>query len=494
MSLPTQSQFLDAIRDARTLDDAGLLELQSRHNDIPSLAHHVRAQGLLTDFQIDEILAGRGDRLKLGPYRIVEKVNEQPECVDFKATHPAFPGMLSLRVASKKWLAPMDQPETYLGRLQSACLVSSPHIAGILDSGIMEEDIYVVQEWVDGCSLHDLVNEMGLMPVSLAAEYIRQAALGLLAAHVQGVLHGSLSPMVMLLTPVKRVTQPATGFVSVRPRAGATVKLINMALSPIRPPLGDVAFGNSEKLGEISYLAPERFGAAGPTKSGDLYGLGASLYFLLTSKAPFQGSSVIDVLVQLQQGEPTPIESIRDDIPQAISALIGRSLSRDCANRPSTEEFISTLLPFCEVTAMPEEAIAAAVPIASETFTGFPRVPELTVDETAPLVEPMTESQQIELNRQEQEEVDQFGQSDSPARVRPKLKPKKSLTWILVGLALHGTGILLLAGWLTNWFGLAKTFGEKSEEVKIEKKSDTKPPPKKKKSNPPQQAPVNPGE
>ena len=192
------------------------------------------------------------------------------------------------------------------------------------------------------------------------------------------------------------------------------------------------------------------------------------------------------LMLQLQQGEPTPLESLRMDVPAEILELVHRSLSRDVSRRASAAEMISILLPFCEQTAMPHTQTSAAVPIASETFTRPPLMADEFADDTdaAPLVEPLSDSQpQLEVGTSNE---DQFGQDDSPLRIRPKVKKQKSYTWVFFGLALHFTAVLLLAGWLTNWFAFLRPVPEKTEEPKIEKKADPKTPAKKKKSPPPQ--------
>ena len=193
---------------------------------------------------------------------------------------------------------------------------------------------YVVQEYVDGCDLFHLVNEMGALPLGLACEYTRQAALALKAAHDKGVAHGDVSPHTLLLTPVKRAGG-TNGDVSIRPRPGATVKLAELGLSPRRPPVGELTYGQSDRLGPVAFLPPERLTSGERTPAGDLYGLGATLYYLLTTRPPHAGSSPLEVMLNLQQAEPVPVESIKADVAPAVAALVRRLSEPRPGARPS---------------------------------------------------------------------------------------------------------------------------------------------------------------
>ena len=124
---------------------------------------------------------------------------------------------------------------------------------------------------------------------------------------------------------------------SIRPRPGATVKLVELGLSPRRPPVGELTFGQSDRLGPVAFLPPERLTSGERTPAGDLYGLGATLYFLLTTRPPHAGSSPLEQMLNLQQAEPTPLETLKPDVGPAGGDLVRQLLSRDPALRPNAQ-------------------------------------------------------------------------------------------------------------------------------------------------------------
>jgi eukaryotic-like serine/threonine-protein kinase len=480
------SQFFEGLRTSRLLDDDRVEELEARPEavwgDVVSLAGYAQDRGWLTAYQTRELRDGRGHRLAIGGYRIFDKLDDGPAGTTFKALHPALAHPVSLRVLRTEWLAPADTPDEYLTRVQTACLAQSPHLAGVLDAGTYDNAPFVVQEYVDGCDLYRLVNEMGALPIGLACEYTRQAALALKAAHEKGISHGDVSPSTLLLSPVKRATG-SNGDGSIRPRPGATIKLAELGLTPRRPPIGELTFGETDRVGTVAFLPPERLTTGAAEPAGDLYGLGATLYFLLTTRPPVAGKTPLERMLNLQQVHPPAVETLRSDIPPVVAELTHQLLDRDPAGRPSAADVAETLLPFCEPSAMPGGTkLPDAVVLASETATQ-PNIPTaaavaLPPDQSFaepiadPVVEPMPEIHPLDDHH------NPFGSSrlgtSSPTIARPRTRPtKRNYVWIVAGLILHLTALIILIGYLTNWFAFARTT-EPDNTVQEKKDTPTK--------------------
>lgn len=512
MSQVSASQFLDGIRSSQLLDDASIAELQARPevvwNDVAALAKYAQDRGWLTTYQTTELSEGRGDRLNIAGYRIFDKIEEGPFGTHFKALHPALQQPVSIRVLRAEWLAPADSISAYVARTQAASLAQSPYLVNLLDGGILEGGPFVVHEYVDGCDLFRMVNEMGALPLGLACEYIRQAALAVQAAHEKGLAHGDVTPHNLLLTPVKRVTD-TNGDVSIRPVPGASIKLAEYGLAPQRPAIVELTFGESDRIGTLGFLPPERMTSGERTQAGDLYGLGGSLYFLLTTRPPHSGNSTLEVMLDIQQGQPAPLESIKFHVPPEVALLVGRLLDSNPHSRPGASDVVSTLLPYCERLAAP---IPRDILLAHETFTqqGVPSAvpvarnldqPTLDIDDgpfaeeippshDIPFVEPMSStslanevamlSESHPLNEQHPQDdvhLESFEHSamgaSAPLASRPKAKATgKNLVWIVAGLCLHATAIILLIGYLTNWFAVSSP--PPAPEQKEEKKPTTK--------------------
>lgn len=517
MSHPATSQFLEGIQSNRLLDDARLDELRARPEatwgDVNSLATYAQERGWLTAYQTLELREGRANGLTVHGYQIFDKIDEGPHGITYKALHPALQQPVSLRLVKNEWLEPTDSSAEYIARVHAASLAQSPHLANVLDAGALDAGPFVVQEFVDGCDLFRLVNEMGTLPVGLACEYVRQAAIALKAAHEKGVAHGEVSPHALLLTPVKRSTG-SNGDVSIRPRAGATVKLVEFGLTPRRPPVSELTFGETDRLGPVAFFPPERLSSGEKTIAGDMYGLGGTLYFLLTTRPPHLGDSPLAVLLSLQQAEPPPLETLKSDVPTGVSDLVQKLLSRYPTSRPTAAEVADALAPYCEPSVMASST--DPVLVANETFTQ-PAVPtavpvarDLDRPETAngaepfaesldeplaeeipptpvPTIEPLSgshpafnghglvpEIQPLDEHHHDDHSHTAFGHSamgaDKPRAPRPKAKAtSKQKMLIGIGLALHLTATTMCLSWIGV---LPNPFAKKSDTTQIEDKKD----------------------
>src|SRR5262249_35720964 len=169
-------------------------------------------------------------------------------------------------------------------------------------------------------------------------------------------------------------------------------------LAPQRPPVGQWTYGESDRLGAVGFLPPERLTNGDRTPAGDMYGLGATLYYLLTTRMPHSGDSPLAILLDLQQSDPPAANTLPSDRPPAVALLIQRLGSRAPARRPSAAERAEVLSPSGEASLVPPDK-PVAVPLASETSTvlAVPTaapVPDGSFEKpvngsAVPLVEPM---------------------------------------------------------------------------------------------------------
>lgn len=216
------------------------------------------------------------------------------------------------------WLNPFDTAPAYLARAKVAAAVSHPNLNPPLDAGVDQDELFVVVAPIDGADLQTLIDDIGPMPVLLAAEYARQAANGLTAAHAVGVTHGDVRPAHLVVGPLVPMSKPkADGSPRFRPGPTATVRVNELGLIPIRakaadwPPDWDKA-----------YLPPERFTANEHNPAGDVAMLGGVLEFLLTGRPPGSG----------------PLAAIRPDTPPELVAVVERMRATDPAARPAMAE------------------------------------------------------------------------------------------------------------------------------------------------------------
>lgn len=201
-----------------------------------------------------------------------------------------------------------------------------PGIVGI--TGIGRTPIggfFLVQDWIDGPSLTKYAVDDST-DWQLAAGWIADAAGALKFAHENGVTHCDVKPANLLLGPDGKVRVTDFGLAQ------------NVSANrTIRDGIG----------GTVGYLAPEQIdesrGEIGPRT--DLFGLGATMFALLTGRPPVVGDSMSEIFDQLLSNEPLPsVGSLRPDLPVAAGAVVDRCLAKEPADRfVSAAELIAAI-------------------------------------------------------------------------------------------------------------------------------------------------------
>jgi response regulator RpfG family c-di-GMP phosphodiesterase len=321
--------FLNRLVEQRLLDCSAVEDfLRDRGERLGAwageeqLGYALVQAGLLTRYQLQCVLAGNTHGLVLGSYRIRERLGSGGMGVVYVAEH----WLMKRRAAVKVLPVDEDCPHSVLQRFYSEMRVLAElHHANIVlafDAGEapppgpdMPGLIYLVMELIDGGDLDRHVLDNGPRPVAEACEIIRQAACGLQAAHDRHLVHRDIKPSNILLA------------------RGGEVKLVDFGLarqfcSRLTDPRA--------LLGSVEFMPPEQsYDPSTVGKEADIYGLGATLFWLLTGEAPYPfAPNVGQTLRTLQREPPRALRSLRPDAPPALEALIAQMLDREPARRP----------------------------------------------------------------------------------------------------------------------------------------------------------------
>jgi serine/threonine protein kinase/Tol biopolymer transport system component len=208
---------------------------------------------------------------------------------------------------------------------QAASALDHPNICTIHEVGEAGDgSLYLAMASYDGETVRSRLAR-GPLPVALAVEIARQAALGLAKAHRSGIVHRDIKPANLIVT------------------VDGVVKILDFGVAKLRGP-GGVSLAGSF-LGTPAYMSPEQARGEEVDPRADVWSLGVVLYEMLAGVRPFKGGDdLTSVLRSLLEDRPEPLSRLRPEVPPELERIVARMLARSPAGRhPSAADVAADL-------------------------------------------------------------------------------------------------------------------------------------------------------
>lgn len=327
MAKPRVDAFLDLLRRSGLVEkarlNAVLLELKEQAagepiTDTDFVADRLVQSGLITRWQADKLLEGRHKGFFLGKYKLLDHLGTGGMSSVYLAEHVLMQRRVAIKVLPKERVDDTSYLARFHREAQAAAALDHHNIVRAYDVDNDGNNHYFVMEYVDGRDLQRIVKEDGPLSYVAAADYIRQAAEGLAHAHQAGLIHRDVKPA-NLLVDQKNV-----------------VKLLDLGLARFtdEKKASLTVVYDENVLGTADYLAPEQaLDSHGVDARADIYGLGCSMYFLLTGHPPFPGGTLPQRLMMHQKQPPPDIHIDRPDAPQDLIDVCMKMIAKKPSQR-----------------------------------------------------------------------------------------------------------------------------------------------------------------
>ena len=234
--------------------------------------------------------------------------------VVYAGQHQELGRWAAIKVLLEEGVGP-DAQARFQRECEALARLNHPGIVRIYDSGFFQGRPFLALEFVDGDPLDEVLAKSGPLEPRLAVEALAEISDAIAHAHDLGILHRDLKPANILWDADKRPR--VTDF-------GLAKDLSARALTV-----------SGTMLGTPAYMPPEQ--AAGDRATlgppADVYGLGATLFALLTGVAPFQGETPINIVTQIYAKPAPPPSSLDPSIDAELDALVLRCLAKDPSER-----------------------------------------------------------------------------------------------------------------------------------------------------------------
>jgi eukaryotic-like serine/threonine-protein kinase len=279
---------------------------------------------------VDDVLADK--------YRIERELGRGGMGIVLSAIHI----QLEERVAIKFLLPDLSHDPALVARFlregRAAIKIRSEHVVRVRDVATLPGGTpYMVMEYLQGKNFEELLEEQGRLPPELAVDHLLQATEALAEAHALGMVHRDL--------------KPANLFLAHRADGSPCVKVLDFGITKVTESAGAVNFDATKTsivMGSPRYMSPEQMRSSRTIDArADIWALGVILHELVTGAAPFDGTTMPDLLAAILQDPPPPLRRHRPDAPQELEAIVARCLEKEPAARyADVAELTQALAPF----------------------------------------------------------------------------------------------------------------------------------------------------
>lgn len=288
----------------------------------------------------------------LGPYTILERIGRGGMATIYKAYQPTLERYVAIKVLPDHLADDPGFRQRFHREAVAVGRLRHPNILTIYDHGEQDGQTYIVSEFIDGGTLHDLLGKP--LPTSEVVSLLAPVASAIDYAHSMGVVHRDVKPTNILIGKNREPVLSDFG-------------LARMMESTERLTVSGMIMGTPE------YMAPEQCEGDEPRAAADIYSLGVVAYEMLTGRVPFSAATPAAVIIaQIQSPLPLP-RSINPDLPPRVEEALLRVLAKSPEVRFATAtELVDAIRAAAEpvVSAAPPAAVSVLVSRVGQTHVG----------------------------------------------------------------------------------------------------------------------------
>jgi serine/threonine protein kinase len=234
----------------------------------------------------------------------------------FKAWDTKEDRVIALKVLQPEFAANDDDMQRFIRAMKTVLQLRHPNLVALQGAGKTGVFCWVAMEYIEGENMTQVIQRIGvanMLDWRYGYRVAVHVARGLEYAHSQSILHRNVTPRNILMRLADK--QIFLGdLMLAKALEGSMAKQIT------RP---------GEMVGDISYMSPERTrNEADVDARSDLYGLGATVYALITGKPPFAGGSLPEMVKKIRDGEPEKPSKYQMSIPQMFQGAILKLLAK----------------------------------------------------------------------------------------------------------------------------------------------------------------------
>jgi serine/threonine-protein kinase len=265
---------------------------------------------------------------RIGGFELLQKIGEGGMGTVWKARQISLDRIVALKLLSPEFSESAEFISRFRNEARAAAILTHRHIVQVYDAGKADDANYLAMEHVEGKSVRALVDVKGKMSETEALDIVLPVATALRYAFEKAqLIHRDIKPENILIDN------------------DGVVKLCDLGLAKIITGPESLKLTRSGMtLGTPFYLSPEQAEGRDLDARSDIYGLGATLYHMVTGRAPFgDEATAVAMMKQVKETVPDP-RQVQPQLSEAICMVMEKMMAKNRQDRyQNWAELISDL-------------------------------------------------------------------------------------------------------------------------------------------------------
>ena len=295
----------------------------------------------------------------MGGCRLIERIGKGAMGVMYLAEQVEVKRKVAFKILDPKFSCDPSYIERFEMEARTAAQLNHKNIVKVFDFGSENNLHYIVNEYINGGTVQDLIEEKRCLQPEEAVDFAIQVAEGLTVANQANIIHRDIKPENLMIAE------------------GGVIKIADFGLAKtMTPETAPTDCGLI--MGTPFYMSPEQAKGLHMDSRSDIYSLGVSLYCMVIGDVPFDADSVVGVLLkQISADRPDPC-AVKPELPSVLGSLIMRMMDKHPENRPQNpEELLNELRAVQEILkpAAPPPSLAEVSEVPEDRRQGFVPLP-----------------------------------------------------------------------------------------------------------------------
>ena len=249
-----------------------------------------------------------------GSYHVRERIGKGGMGEVYRAHDRALDRMVAMKFLLRTLASDEDFVRRFRREARSAARLNHPNIVQVHAVDVEARPPYMVQEFVEGVSLDQMVKKGKPMPWQQALMICGQVASALSCAHEQGIIHRDIKPGNILIERSGRARVTDFGIAKVM---GQTTNITKQQTT----------------VGSPTYMSPEQCGVGKIVPASDLFSLGITTFEMISGSPPFEADTTVAMIKKITSDPTPPLREIVPDLPPIVEAFVNALLAKSLDER-----------------------------------------------------------------------------------------------------------------------------------------------------------------